>query len=245
MSKGEPLNLARTPPLPAEVGNGGEPTNAQSAWQAVFNLLAKFNASLNGLASRMNAIEINNKAPAKDGVGISEALIDNDGRLVLALTDGRTLNLGRVVGKDGETPELPKFDPPAPGKDGRSITDVKVDDRGHLVLSFNDGDKIDVGMVAKEGKPGESIKGDRGIGIQTAKIVNNELVLIYTNGIQQTVGRVVGKDGESTRAIAPKGVPEIEISESYSADIDARELKNLRLRDLTVDGQTFQVLCRN
>ncbi len=38
----------------------------------------------------------------KDGVGLADALIDRDGRLVLTLTDGGTKALGQVVGRDGK-----------------------------------------------------------------------------------------------------------------------------------------------
>jgi integrin beta 3 len=46
-------------------------------------------------------------ADGKDGIGLADALIDKDGSLVLTMTDGRTKNLGAVIGRDG-----------APGKDG-------------------------------------------------------------------------------------------------------------------------------
>lgn len=36
------------------------------------------------------------------GVGLASGLIDRDGALVLTLSDGKTLNLGQVVGKDGD-----------------------------------------------------------------------------------------------------------------------------------------------
>jgi integrin beta 3 len=37
----------------------------------------------------------------QDGVGVTGALIDKDGNLVLTLGDGRSVDLGRVHGKDG------------------------------------------------------------------------------------------------------------------------------------------------
>ncbi|HLR78232.1 MAG TPA: hypothetical protein VK062_04185 [Burkholderiaceae bacterium] len=46
--------------------------------------------------------------PGKDGADIADLMIDRDGSLVAALTDGRMKNLGPVVGKDG-----------ADGKDGQ------------------------------------------------------------------------------------------------------------------------------
>ena len=41
-------------------------------------------------------------ADGKDGVGIAKAEINADGELVLTYTDGRTVNLGKVVGADGK-----------------------------------------------------------------------------------------------------------------------------------------------
>src|SRR5690606_33983793 len=38
----------------------------------------------------------------RDGIGLADALIDKDGALVLTMTDGRTKNLGVVIGRDGE-----------------------------------------------------------------------------------------------------------------------------------------------
>lgn len=65
----------------------------------------------------------------KDGIGLADALIDKDGRLVITMTDGRTKELGVVIGKDGrdgengvagETFTLDDFDI-IPLDDGRSF----------------------------------------------------------------------------------------------------------------------------
>jgi len=76
-------------------------------------------------------------AAGLDGRGISDAIIDSEGRIVLTFTDGETKTLGRVVGKDG-TPGRDGRDgapggPPGPagpagpaGKDGTSIVDAGV-----------------------------------------------------------------------------------------------------------------------
>jgi hypothetical protein len=74
----------------------------------------------------------------KDGVGAAGAIIDREGNLILTLTDGTTRDLGRVVGKDGETPkDGEKGDP------GFSLEDFdsEVKDGGRtLVLSFTAGE---------------------------------------------------------------------------------------------------------
>lgn len=77
---------------------------------------------LPGLESRLKALE--ERPDAKDGVGVAGAVIDRDGQLVLTLTDGKTVPLGLVVGKDGEAGpkgfDLDAFDV-ALKEDGRTI----------------------------------------------------------------------------------------------------------------------------
>jgi integrin beta 3 len=59
----------------------------------------------------------------KDGRGISGALIGRDGSLVLTMTDGEPLNVGPVVGKDGE-PGLGFDDLDVVGDGERTVTFV-------------------------------------------------------------------------------------------------------------------------
>ena len=76
--------------------------------------------------------------PGADGVGLAGAVIDRDGGLVVTLTDGKTIPLGRVVGKDGEPGA-----PGATGRDGFALEDFdsEIRDGGRtLVLSFEAGD---------------------------------------------------------------------------------------------------------
>ena len=175
----------------------------------------------------------------KPGVGIADALIDNGGALVLTLTDGRALNLGRVVGKDGETPDLPKFDPPQDGKPGVGIEGAEIRDDDHLHLRLTDGREIDAGLARK---PAETVKGDPGVGIASAEISNGVLVFQFTDGRKQSLGRVVGRDARPQPA---SSAASIEIGDPYRAEIDARDLKGLLCRDLTVNGVTYQILCRS
>lgn len=56
----------------------------------------------NDLDARINAaLERHAVSRALQGRGVQSALIDRDGELVLAMTDGSTQKLGRVVGRDG------------------------------------------------------------------------------------------------------------------------------------------------
>jgi hypothetical protein len=57
-------------------------------------------------------------ADGADGAGIADLLIDRDHCLIATFTDGRTKNLGVVVGRDGERGE--------PGSDGRDGADADM-----------------------------------------------------------------------------------------------------------------------
>lgn len=89
-------------------------------------------------------------------VGLAEALIDREGRLVLTLTDGKVMTLGVVTGKDVEPAQvrelvagavkeavaaLPK---PRDGVDGFGFDDVNVDYDGErrVTLRFARGDRV-------------------------------------------------------------------------------------------------------
>jgi len=76
----------------------------------------------------------------KDGVGIAEAFIDHEHRLVLTLTDGTAKTLGVVVGRDG-APGQNGVDG-TDGRDGFSLEDfgVEFDGERRLALTFERGD---------------------------------------------------------------------------------------------------------
>ncbi len=104
---------------------------------------------------------------------LNKAYINNSGELILGFADGSTINLGRVVGRDG--------------KDGVGIDNASLTDSGELVLVLTSGTEINLG----------NIKGKDGVGISESKInTAGELVISYTDGKQINLGKVVGKDGE-------------------------------------------------
>jgi integrin beta 3 len=61
--------------------------------------------------------------PGQDGLGIAELLINREGQLVATFTDGRTKDVGAVIGRDGVDGQKgetgPAGDPGADGVDGR------------------------------------------------------------------------------------------------------------------------------
>ena len=153
----------------------------------------------------------------KDGRGVKSFEINDEGHLIVTYSDGETVDLGKVTGdkgsdgkdgvdgkpgKDGE--RGPKGDTGAPGKDGADGTDGRdgIDGKdGQPGKNGADGeqgpkgDKGDTGAAGQDGKDGEPGTDGRGIAEATVN-ENGELVLTYTGGETQNLGRVVGADGE-------------------------------------------------
>ena len=73
-------------------------------------------------------------APGRDGTSIDTAIVNADGNLLLGLTDGNVLNVGRVVGPPGATGAAgPAGLPGRAGRDGKTIlsgTHAPSDDEG-------------------------------------------------------------------------------------------------------------------
>lgn len=74
-----------------------------------------------------------------NGVGISNASINNDGELVITLTDSASINVGKVVGADGQSG--------SDGVDGISVTGATVNGSGDLVLSLSNSTTVNAGHV--------------------------------------------------------------------------------------------------
>lgn len=88
--------------------------------------------------------------PVKEPIGISGAIIDREGALVLTFTDGSHKSLGVVVGKDADSAplyslikdELAKIPVPKDGVDGFSLEDFSADvseDGKTVTLKFERG----------------------------------------------------------------------------------------------------------
>lgn len=120
--------------------------------------------------------------------GVDEAMLEG-GELVLVLTDGKRISLGKVVpekgvdyvdGKDGVSPTVGLTRLPnglrltvmdaegqreatiydgAPGDDGVSVANAGLDERGHLMLNLSNGSVIDAGLA--KGEQGQLSPEDR------------------------------------------------------------------------------------
>lgn len=100
-------------------------------------------------------------ADGKDGVGMAGLVIDRDDNLVATLSNGSTVKLGCVVGRDGKDG--------APGRDGFGFDDLSVEHDGErgLQFCFARGDQIKVFPIVLPAhidrgvwRDGEYAKGD-------------------------------------------------------------------------------------
>src|SRR5579872_3425958 len=99
---------------------------------------------------------------SSDGVGIDNVFMENK-NLLVKLTDGRKLDLGRVVGEDG--------------KNGISIADANLIEN-HLVIKLENGKKIKLDEI----KIPKGDKGKDGNEIEFAKIVGENLMIKMSDG---------------------------------------------------------------
>lgn len=97
----------------------------------------------------------------EDGTGIADVSIEAD-ELIITFTNGKSKNLGRVIGPQGKPgPPGPKGEQGKQGDDGRGILATQIDNRGHLIITFTDGTMMDAGRArGADGKRGR--KGERG-----------------------------------------------------------------------------------
>ncbi len=166
-----------------------------------------------------------------DGVGIVDLIVDAAGRLQVVTTDKRRIDAGRVV------PEA------IPGPAGNSLADASVNDEGNLVLRMQDGQEIEAGHVV--GKPGDSVKGDAGRGIEKVELRGNDLHATFTDGTEVTVGRVVGKQGKPGEARHGDPGASIELVNVREAHLSPADLALLREAEITLnDGTTLTVFTR-
>ena len=128
----------------------------------------------------------------QDGVGIANVIINDDGDLIVTLSDGDEINCGSVRGEQG-----------APGV---GIIGAEIDSDGNLILYLSTGEPINCGKVVgsdgQEGTPGEPGQpgqpGEPGRGIQQVEInANGQLVITYSDGTSSTLDKVVGENGQN------------------------------------------------
>ena len=156
----------------------------------------------------------------KDGISIvsvekanSEGLVDtyritySDGKTtIFTVTNGRN-GIDGSDGADGEDGT-----DGVNGKDGISITDVDINENGELVISFSEGNPVNLGkVVGADGVNGQD--GTDGISIEGATVdENGNLILSFSDESKINAGKVKGENGvDGKDGVSVSGV---EINES-------------------------------
>lgn len=165
------------------------------------------------IADRLAALEV--RPLAKDGVGVRSVVRDHLGCVILTLTDGSLLNVGRIKdgqdGKDGKDAEpenvaelvKSEIEPRLEALEShiRSLEVAQPPNGGDR--EFPDEEKIKELVAAevaqiprpKDGAAGKD--GRDGVGLAGAMIDREgQLVATLTDGSNVMLGPVVGKDGE-------------------------------------------------
>ena len=104
-------------------------------------------------------------AAGQDGIGIRNAEINEAGELVITLSNGQVLNLGVVVGEDGQDGEDGKDGQDGEdGKDGQDGEDGKDGQDGEDGKDGQDGEDGKDGQDGEDGKDGQD--GQNGVGVE-------------------------------------------------------------------------------
>ena len=154
-----------------------------------------------------------NGTDGKDGISITDVDVNDAGELVIYL-DGEPVNLGKIVGENGQNGEDGKD-----GANGVGIEGATVDENGNLILSLSNDTDINVGKVkGEDGQDGTD--GKDGIGITGVKIENGELIITFSDGNSSNLGNIVGADGkDGTDGKDSVGIDRIELDENYNLTI--------------------------
>lgn len=121
----------------------------------------------------------------KDGTSLTKAEVDINGELVLTLSNGTTMNVGKVTGERGEsgTNGIDGTN----GVDGVSVTGAVINEDGELVVTLSNGESINAG----------SVKGDTGVSIVKVEINSAyELIITLSNDTVINLGSLVLPTGD-------------------------------------------------
>lgn len=112
----------------------------------------------------------------EDGTSLTNAEVDINGDLILSLSNGTTINVGKVKGEKGAD-GVNGID----GVDGVGVKDVVIDEDGGLVVTLSNGDTINAGKV----------KGEQGVSITNAELnANYEFIITLSNDTIINLGNI-------------------------------------------------------
>lgn len=100
----------------------------------------------------------------KEKSDISSASFSESGELVITLSDGTKINVGKAAGADGKDGK--------DGVDGTGISSANVNEKGELVITYSDGKSVNLDKVV-----GETV--NNGIGISNS-VINDSGELVLT-----------------------------------------------------------------
>ena len=184
----------------------------------------------------------------KDGRGIYDISLNNAGELIITLSDNTVYNLGIITGADGKdgtdgkdgengkdgTNGIDGQD----GKDGRGIYDISLNNAGELIITLSDNTVYNLGTITgadgkdgTDGKDGENgkdgtngVDGKDGRGIEKVDLVDETLIIYYTDGSVQNVETVIGtpaaSDEYTVAFVADGKIVSIENYSSADSDIN-------------------------
>lgn len=211
-------------PKPTIDGVVGQVLSIDSDGNTIWRTLKEFDGDYAHLSNRpsINGVELNGDKSLED-LNIKQTYTADD----IPFADGETfqqkLNNGELKGQDGVsgtdgiTPHIGdngnwfigETDTNKPsqgtngvnGNDGVGVTKSEVNTSGELVITYSNGDSINLGkIVGKDGLDGTN--GKDGIGIANAEInASGELTLTYSNGTSANLGKVVGADENTNNSI--------------------------------------------
>ncbi len=131
------------------------------------------------------------------GVGVKDAVVDENGNLIITLTDGTVYNLGNVTGAKGDKGDAGKDGQDGSngsnGLNGTGIQSAHIDADGNLIITFTDGVVTNLGkIVGTDGKDGkDGADGKDGIGIKGCRIDDDgNLILTLTDNTTLEAGNI-------------------------------------------------------
>ena len=163
-----------------------------------------------------------------DGVGVQEAYVDENGHLIVVLTNGKTVDCGAVKGADGQDGEDGKDgadgqdgEDGKDGADGVGVQETYVDENGHLIVVLTNGKTVDCGAV--KGADGQN--GQDGVGIKNLYInAEGRLIAELTDGRTIDCGSVWGGSAETEPESIRLNTSLLTIDEGKSAQLTATVL---------------------
>ena len=147
----------------------------------------------------------------QDGVSVVVASVNDEGKLILTLSNGQTIDCGVVKGADGSNGENGSNG--QNGQDGVGVQSVEINESGELIIKLTDGSENNIGKVV-------GANGADGVGIDSVTLENSELVVTLTNNTVINVGNIKGQDGVGVESVAINDNGELVVTLTSGAELN-------------------------